>query len=349
MAVETVKRESFWDVLKGMSILSVIVMHWANYDTASPIVYSIRKLAQTGTFLFVFMSGWFSSRANPTATWVARRAWRLLMPYLFWTLAFVAMFAPGDFLDAKRLVIDDFLLGGGVNIGYYVIVIFQLTLLTPLLTKAIVRSPALTVFAAGVCNAFGLLIVYLAYFGKIPLLGLKVPVPYPAVFCFVWIFPYVVGLACRTYENGIRTFMSKHHAALAISLTVLAAFLVCEGRFWRERCPGLECSQFTFSSFAFSATIALAAVCVFNRVKVHCDFLECLGRCSFFVYLTHTVLAVRPVSRVVANFAQMNVGELAPFVLGIAIIACGYYGVAKIATLRGGGVFAFICRLTGIA
>lgn len=33
MADESVKRESFWDVLKGLSILSVIVMHWANQDT----------------------------------------------------------------------------------------------------------------------------------------------------------------------------------------------------------------------------------------------------------------------------------------------------------------------------
>lgn len=104
-------RRSFLSLqsLRGIAALLVVLFHLriveSKYGDGDPVLPSLLRFADGGVDLFFVISGFvmatvaagkYESRAN-AARFLARRAWRVIPPYWFYTTVVVAlmMFAPG--------------------------------------------------------------------------------------------------------------------------------------------------------------------------------------------------------------------------------------------------------------
>lgn len=319
-------RDSYWDAVKGIAILLVVTIHYLGGRTGDVGTYLCRQFASIAVFMFVFMAGYFTNVDRVmTDVWgfLRRRLSRLLVPYVIWTAITLLVFSPTDFLDFRALIVHDFLLGYGVSIGYYVIVLVQLTMMTPLIAKAVARHEKLILFVATLITIGSCLVNTLTASGFLPSFGFSVPVPYPGIFFTAWILPYVLGMTSRRHQYGLKAIFDGKQALVAFGCILL--FLSVLAQNWTTRKMGLVSQpQFNFTGNLFAAGCCIAAI-AFAR-KHERSVLAFLGRGSFLVYLTHLKLFV-VFRHLLPGWFGFRGGEMTivPYIAGLMVVAMVYW------------------------
>ena len=296
------KRDKFWDCVRGVAILLVVATHYiggvnpvSKCTSFAEVVTSLmRQVACYGVPLFVFMAGYFVRIEKAAGEhWMRDFIWpkakRILIPYFIWSLLTILRWRPASLLDVGNFLYRDLLLGYGIGIGYYITLLLQLIVITPLLVRALRKSVRLTVAVAVALNLCGDALFYLAANRVIGSLGLSVPVPFPGIFFVMWILPYTIGLAFRMFEGTVDKFF-KAIPLRYLSCALVVAFMaqLAESNLV-DRFIGVE--QYRISVLAVVLVLCVSLFCIRKRMKASAMVAR-LGEVSFLVYLTHMQMLI---------------------------------------------------------
>lgn len=252
---ETKKRSVYWQIIRGICILSVIMIHCpSGLDYSENSFYCwviLRQIINFPVALFVFMSGYFTytERVRRTpADYVLNRMKRLLIPFLIWSSLYTVFhilesLRRGLTINWFRLIYQ-FAIGKAAAPFYYIVVMLQLTLLTPWLVKLLEKEK----------NRWLLYLLtpaYLVIIYSYNLLAGHMPPLYETLFP-AWLLFYILGLDCKKGRwNQIIQKSNVGWILLLLCVSVMEAYILLQ-----EGCSvGFASSQIKFSSFGY--TIAL--------------------------------------------------------------------------------------------
>lgn len=140
-------RLHYWDSWKGIAILAVILIH-ASGHTGKFAVNSfnwefgliLRQFVNIAVPMFFAMAGYFAinnkknNKYKNVLGFYKSRFLRVFSPYIFWTFVFLVLASPATLLSIVGML-KSIILGTGIGIGYFVIVLFQFIVLTPIINK----------------------------------------------------------------------------------------------------------------------------------------------------------------------------------------------------------------------
>lgn len=274
------KIQQYWQILRGICILAVIMIHCPQGTSGldQTIWLGIRQIINFPVVLFIFMAGYFVNPSKVDKNWMKTRGGRLLLPFLIWSTIYTIKNSIFGSPSLKSLIFS-FITGKAAAPLYYILVLIQLTILTPYLIRKrkswmYLITPAYLVY----------LYIYNITTGNMPLFYETV---FPAWFVF-----YILGMDARKGKlDGIK--VKGWMIGLALIASFGEAYLLL-----KVGCSaGFACSQIKFSSFIYSALIALWLSR--NIKETASNILSSIGDCSFGIYFSH-ILVLQVVSKVIA-------------------------------------------------
>ncbi len=301
-------RDLSFDAFRGFAIIAVVAIHvidnsllrtdlsgvgWRFY-----IAILCRQLLNFAVPAFIFISGYWMSKKHIESlegykTFLTRRLSRVLVPYFFWSLVLIGSAVIRTHSIDVYEVILKLLTGRASTVYFFIMVIVQLYVATPLL-QYINRKPYGLVLILAL-NGVSLLFVYLSR------LNLSYRIPASSAF-YSWVIYYEIGLLVGTY--GSKVFVSKRLGdfilpALLLSLLMSeqeATILLSKGSDKYFAIAPLK-----ISSFLYSACVILAFLHLRERLSYWPKFLATIGRYSFGIYLIHMII-LNPLASLLQRF-----------------------------------------------
>ena len=327
-------RSNFIDGWKGLCIIAVVALHAYPVSVTSPgfswhwrtEMYSF-QLISFPVAVFLAFAGYFSvSRSNGFRVenaweFYQRRFRRILPPYLIWTAITILLEHRSD-LHSVRQVTKEVVLGTGIGIGYYVIVLMQFVLLTPWLANIERRrTHLLLITGLTVC---GLGLTYGLRMG-FPRSGMS-QFPYYCVLFLMWYPCYHAGLFAAKFEITKEAWFQQFARWSVALYVLLAAASIVEGQFLIDRGYPLGGSQLKASSLLASVALFLLALARrpgWLQPVLETPSLCFLGRESYIIYLAHLLFLQKAASMLDSRtFFGMHKGLEAPVLLAVSLGAC---------------------------
>lgn len=283
-------RITHWDYWKGISIIAVVLIHASGIAGSYPIHslnfntgIIIRQFINFSVPVFLFISGYFSySEKYPGGyQYIKNRGLRVATPYLAWTIFYISMATfNGLFTPTVKNIAANFLLGTGIGVGYFVIVLLQFVLITPILYK--IKSIKLHIHLLFLISILGIIYTYICNY-KLPDTRLS-QFPYSALPFFVWYPFFHLGFALSKFSPKIK--MSNNSLYFLIVLGVL--FSLLEG-FIESYTLGYDfaASQLKLSSLTLSTIICIIIYKNKDNLPQANNILVRIGNMSYGIYLTH--------------------------------------------------------------
>lgn len=306
-------------LLNGLAVLGVVINHttgWSftamfwwphrylpvdspNFEQMGSLAYYalllLQQLIMFSVPAFLFVSGFFmafaTKRQASTVSWkvVGNRIWLLLIPYLLWSL----LLFMGDFAQGQVHTLPGYLallITGRTSPAYYFVpLLIQLYLLSPLLVPLAKRRPLLLLLVAGAVQLGVRTLVYLDTLG----MGLGAA---EALMRLTpsWLFPshllwFVVGIVVGFHLNAFKIVLARSKwAFLAIALILLPLGVV-EWQWVLQRSsePWLPMRETLLDSL-YAAAFILAFLGFSDLSLPFSDGLGVLGGKSYGVYLVHS-------------------------------------------------------------
>lgn len=302
-------RDPSFDAFRGLAIIAVVATHagytlfsWrhsANGQWNFLFLVAWRQLLNFAVPAFIFISGYWMAKKpirslQDYKTFLIRRLSRILIPYLFWSFVFCG-YATVKAYEINAYEIMRRILTGQATWGYYfIIVIAQLYILTPLL-QYINRRPSGLILVL-VINIISLLMLYLSrVFGVIRHLPAALPF-------YSWIIFYEIGLFIGSRAHKMFDFQKMRPF-------ILPALLVClliselEGMIMLSKYDNLSFALIAvkYSSFLYSACVISTFLFARERIEYWPKSLVSIGNYSFGIYLIHV-----PILNQVVNLVQKS-------------------------------------------
>lgn len=295
-------RDTYWDAVRGVCIIAVVWIHTTNglayADGPNAWAYDYwlvaRQLVNFAVAVFIFLAAYFVSPAKvitgpgSAATWLRSRAVRLGVPFLVWSLGYTLLISWIDDAWDPRLFVRDIILGASVAHLYFIVVLLQLVLLTPLLLRALDTRWRWLLWAV---TPVYLVVLYARTLPD------GVPPPFYNTWLFGWFAFYLAGLwVRRSGMPPIRVPIAVAAVALTAAASVAEAYLLVAAGVD----AGFAANQLTVTSVLYSfAVIALLLAWHQRRESRAHDHdgerwfgLDQLGRNSYGVYYVHLVWIV---------------------------------------------------------
>jgi fucose 4-O-acetylase-like acetyltransferase len=282
-------RDPSFDAFRGLAIIAVVSIHAAYLVLADDINRYLVAYFNVLLFAvpaFIFISGYWSGQKPMGSSadyraFLTKRLSRILIPYLFWSFVWLGYEASRthDF-NGSEIIRKLFL--GQACIGYYFIILLaQLYILTPLFKYINRKSFGLELVL--LLNIISLSILYLSR-----LFSIIWPLPASLPF-YSWIIFYEIGLLAGDYDNR-KTLMPKNMRFLilpAIFISLLISEL--EAMIILSKADNLNfaLSATKFSSVFYSVCVILGFLLVREHIKYWPKSLVILGNFSFGIYLIH--------------------------------------------------------------
>jgi surface polysaccharide O-acyltransferase-like enzyme len=288
-------RDLSFDAFRGVAIIAVVAIHSSGFGFSWRYSASGRWnftfiIAYIQLLLFavpalIFMSGYWSSKSpikslKDYTSFLTRKLPRVLIPYLFWSFVvfgYTAIQTGG--MDIRRMVLE--LLTGGACFPYYfIIVIIQLYMITPLLQYVNRRAYGLMLVLV-----FSMTTVFALYLSRVYSLIWHLPAYLPF---YSWIIFYEIGLLTGDRYDKKITFKS---APVFILSSVLICLLISEleGMILLSGYDnlGFAISPVKYSSILYSVCIICGFLFLRGRLNRWPKFLVAIGNYSFGIYLIH--------------------------------------------------------------
>lgn len=280
----------------------------------------LRQFIDFAVPLFLAIAGYFAG-LRPIGSpigFLRNRAARILPPYVFWTLIYLLAFRPGDLLSPLA-ILRHLATGTGIIIGYFVVVLSQMIVLTPLIDA--IKNKFVQVAAMILLTAAGLIFTYLValrYSGSA-----IARFPFYALPFIVWYPFYHFGFLAAKWDLAARIGSRKWSAIfLALWAAGVAASLI--EAFWLVD-RGLNAfagSQIKSTSLAASLALFLFFVSSSKSDSLHHEGLVSqLGKDSFFVYFLH--LLVFSVVEAALRKVDFLVDQQILYVILLVLLALG--------------------------
>jgi len=297
-------RDLSFDAFRGIAIIAVVAIHasatafsWRYSPTGQWNFFFLVSFLQSLLFAvpaLVFMSGYWSSKKSiktlkDCKTFLMVKLSRILIPYIFWSLIFFGCTAIKTHNVNAHQIMFGLLLGGACTGYYFIVVIAQLYVLTPLLQHINRRSYGpILVFAL---NIISLLALYLSKVFNI--IG-HVPAYLPF---YSWIIFYEIGLLVGNWDN--KAIVRKNRWLLIFpAILVCLLILELEGLIILSKYDNLK---FTISPMRYP--LVLYSICIIfgflymrERFRYWPKFLVAIGNYSYGIYLIHILILGKVVS-----------------------------------------------------
>jgi peptidoglycan/LPS O-acetylase OafA/YrhL len=297
-------RSKYWDGWKGICIIAVITGHSfpvLDKIPAGSLSWSLEVLLYQinlfPVFIFFALAGYFSlphtsgKQVKDVASYYKHRLGRILPPYLLWTAAYILLEHRGH-LSSVRDLLKDVLLGTGIYIGYFVIVLVQFILITPILANLNNRRMHLVLMSA--LFAGSLVLIYILRVGYSQ--SWMAQYPYVSLPCLLWYPFYHLGLFMAKYNViGNEALRRFSFCFLGLYLFFLAASMA-EGYIFTRGGYALGMSQLKATTLLAGLFLVLFLFSSdhggFDQIFEK-DWIQFLGHHSYVIYLTHLLFLPR--------------------------------------------------------
>lgn len=284
-------KSSYWQAVRGICILAVIMIHCPSGQGYSDYSYvswlGLRQLINFPVALFVFMAGYFTDGERAAADrkgYLISRGGRLLIPYFIWSCLYIGYDILRNIRHGEAInwigMLRKLLLGEAATPLYYILVMIQLTILTPWLLRALNGNKTRWVFYSITPVYLGLLYAFNMGKGHTP--------PFYGTLFPAWFFFYFFGLECRNHRWDKWVKNSGGGRILVLLLLSFGEAFVLK----KMGCSdGFASSQIKFSSFAYSVSIILLLLRMEERKgntqSAVLNVLKLYGDCSYGIFYGH--------------------------------------------------------------
>lgn len=286
----------YYNYAKGICIICVILIHalflsaTQNFNLSQAAATVIRQIINFPVSVFLGFAGFFVgvsvARGERFNIW--KRIVRLLVPYVIATIVFLVV--SQTYLDIFDLYyfLKVFFLGTGIGIGYFVVVMVQMTILTPLILS--LKSNKQHYIAMTIMSLIGLSYTYIINFLDFQSLY---TFPWGGIFFFVW-YPFYhlgvfLGMRPEKVDAMARSPVLLPLAAFVLVLSLGEAFLL-RGVF----ASSLFGSQLKLTSLLYA--LVIFALFLTRRMPVFdplVPLVASIGTSSYFIYLYHLLILYR--------------------------------------------------------
>lgn len=287
-------RDDYWQQVRGVAIIAVVMIHATsaaqNIAGSSENILEIIILRQFINFavpLFLCISGYFATnyKNRSILKYYFDRSSRIIYPYIFWTILYIFTFH-FDKIHNIKFIILMIATGSGIFIGYFIIVLLQMILITPIIYSLKRNKHIITLII------FTFIGLFYTYYINIEQQNSWISrFPYNGLPFFVWYPFYHLGVYIKSCEDENRTVNLKPKALLiswvaAVGLSITEAVILM-----KYGISSMSFSQVKFSSFLASTFLFLYFVAFYqqNKPKIKFKFVSYLGNISFFVYFFHLI------------------------------------------------------------
>ncbi len=324
-------RDPSFDAFRGLAIIAVVAIHaipWRCYWDFRILVY--RQLLDFAVPAFIFISGYWSSKKplqslEDYKTFLMRRLSRVLTPYLFWSFIFLGHTAiKNDDINVQKMVFK--LLAGGASYHFYfIIMIAQFYMMTPILQYISRRR-------YGNELIFVLNIVYLSFLYNLRLHNhWLAEYPYYLVHTpfLGWTVFYQIGLWVGNNDNKILISKNERLFILpAILVSLLLAGIESINILSKYNNLDLAVCVLKYSSFLYSICIILGFILIREYFKYWPKFLTTIGNYSFGIYLIHTIILNRivniiPKTSIISSFQPLYELTVILMTISICLVVIG--------------------------
>ncbi len=286
-------RDLSFDALRGLAIFLVVLSHagvigWYFKDAETGVwnfYYSmfVRQMVMCTIPIFLAVSGYWLAGARCESwadyrAFVKKRVTRIFIPYLFWSFFFYGIIVLRGQPHSLSDLIYKLLTGGVEGNYFFLLMLLQFYLLTPLFIRlAKVRgATALVVLVHVLFVAF----IYALRFGynkDIPFAYVKIP--------FVsWLCCFYVGVIYRLHPD----FLSRSSVWwFAVSAPLLLLLSLVEGGLLTR----YDYFEFAINDIKYSTLLyAIAVILLLFKIRLRVNWpplLVFLGNYSFGIYFTH--------------------------------------------------------------
>lgn len=285
-------RDSYWQAVRGGAMIAVIWAHLPHglyWEDSASLGWNfdywlvLRQLINSPVAVFLFLSGFFvkvEEYEGATARALRSRWGKLLIPYAVWSLVYTLVRLPMEEDVALATVLRWVFLGYGSHL-YFILVLVQLTALTPLLIQGLRSRWA---WALWLVTPLYLVLRYAwnAATGA--------DLPYHDTWFLGWLAFYLAGLWMRM--SGWRPARGRRQTRRATALVVAAAGLAI-AEAYAEIALGFSgnfaSSQVRVGSFLYTAAVLHLLFVVKTRDDGDAGQspLADLGDISYGVYYVH--------------------------------------------------------------
>lgn len=291
------ERNYFWQSIRGLCILAVILIHCPSgsvYEFGSPqfdIWIVLRQFINFPVAIFIFLSGYFTNPDKCTKSYkkyILNRGGRLIVPFLIWSLFYsvITLFAQimkGDTINVLKYAFC-IIIGKASAPLYYIVVLIQLTLITPFLVQLIQRK---TYFR----NWLWLITpVYLIFIYVYNIVTKTTPFLYETLFP-AWFIFYYLGLnmrLCPQWKSTlVRWFGKISWIGLALCFSLIEAAILL----WLGCSSDFASSQIKVSSFLYAFLLILYCFGISQKPcqtrSMSGNILKYIGDRSYGIYFVH--------------------------------------------------------------
>lgn len=287
-----VTKSQYWQMVRGACILAVIMLHcptgqnYTNADYAAWIL--LHHVINFPVAMFVFLAGYFMTPEKTQCgyrTFLFKRGKRLLLPYLVWSCIYLLKTAVFDGTTLRQVVYA-FLCGKAATPRYYIVVMIQLTIITPWLVKH--RKKWMYLVTP----------VYLVFLYAYNIKNRTAPPLYETLFP-AWFFFYLLGMDCRSADIGNWLGRIKRHWVVVALLLSLGEAAVLKAAGCAD---GFVTSQIKVGSFMYTAVLALWLLK--KKSERGRNILTLMGDFSYGIFYCH--MLVLWVARKVVGVAGLD-------------------------------------------
>lgn len=314
------RRDTSFDVLRGMSILLVIYIHVStiglrhNPDGANfYLTIVLRQMANFAVPLFFFVSGYFLSRKTFTSnkdyfSFLLKQIPRVVIPLIVWSIIYSIV----NGLTIKSTLLRIFTFTASFHF-YFIFAICQFYVLLPLIKRFLVNRNGLIIsflVSAASCLSIG----YFRY-----KMGNEIPLIIYGGSLLTWLIFPVLGMyiASKGTPTKLNFNLIGLVSALIISVLVSISIYYNFGDI-NNGVSAVKVSSFLYSVFAILCLLAIRPL--LSKSK----FFEKAGHFSFGIYFSH-MLFLSPINRCLRDVMPI---ELYSNVFTQLIIAFGVFLLA---------------------
>ena len=287
-------RFHYWDTWKGICIIAVIAIHASSSTSFFPensfnwhFGFFLRQLINFPLAIFLFISGYFAANYSFTSwreylSFWSTRLLKIIPPYIFWSLIYIWLEKPSHLINSTEIS-KDLLLGTGIEFGYFIIVLIQFILITPIIIN--IRNDSSHLACMIIISAIGITVTYLlnlkyfnTEFSQFPFYVLPFYAWYPFYHLGVWVNKK--GLIERNLPLDL-TIKFLLFYLLFLLLSFLEAVILSQHGLY-----SFALSEIKVSSFFCSLFLCLSIVALYAKYTDP-GLISWFGKYYYSIYLMH--------------------------------------------------------------
>ncbi len=281
-------KDDYWQMVRGICIILVILIHCNNglslINDGNNFYYLIivRQIINFPVVVFVFMSGYFSYidlHNIKIKDYYFKRLKKLFIPYVVWSLFYmVAYTLMGE--KTEKSIMYALFTGKAASHLYFIVLLIQLVLLTPLLIKMLDYRFGYLIYAI---TPIYMIILYIYQ------IQTKKILPFYNTLFPAWINFYYLGIDIRQREKNkkvILPFKMKQAIGIllvALIISILEAFKILE----KTDLLIFTLSQIKISSYIYAGMMIYIILFYKSKYKSILSSIVKIGDISYGIFFVH--------------------------------------------------------------